>query len=318
VVCFIGISGPRVSRQRVAMRVSQGGHDVPAEKLAARFPRALANLKTAIRELPHVWVFDNTNSTLVPTRQIIRFVSLASLFTGPGLSNFEMSFSGRNWAKVGKKLLQAGATPLANQLVDPTDSVLGPYSYQGGQPARPSGRRPFRNSTVRLRQAGPLHQLSGLIRQAFYPALWQNTHPASQRHRLRLLAAVERERIRRSAELRPFDGYVLALANGAVNPVDTNQFTQMEANVPLFFGLSVQAWETSWSRTIRRWTGSSTRTMMPQDVRRVRRAVPRLDFANCNPWRGGRVVQSASPRSGTSSATACGNSRSQRQVQLLD
>jgi predicted ABC-type ATPase len=59
VLCFIGISGPDVSEQRVAMRVSQGGHDVPAEKLVARFPRTLANLKTAIRTLPHVWIFDN-------------------------------------------------------------------------------------------------------------------------------------------------------------------------------------------------------------------------------------------------------------------
>jgi len=48
-----------VSEQRVAMRVSQGGHDVPAEKLVTRFPRTLANLKTAIRDLPHVWIFDN-------------------------------------------------------------------------------------------------------------------------------------------------------------------------------------------------------------------------------------------------------------------
>jgi predicted ABC-type ATPase len=59
VLCFIGISSPRVSAQRVAMRVSQGGHDVPAEKLAERFPRTLANLRRAIRELPHVRVFDN-------------------------------------------------------------------------------------------------------------------------------------------------------------------------------------------------------------------------------------------------------------------
>lgn len=59
VLCFIGISGPEVSEERVAMRVSQGGHDVPAEKLVARFPRTLANLKTAISELPHVWIFDN-------------------------------------------------------------------------------------------------------------------------------------------------------------------------------------------------------------------------------------------------------------------
>jgi predicted ABC-type ATPase len=58
-LCFIGISNPDVSEQRVAMRVSQGGHDVPTEKLVARYPRTLANLSVAIRELPHVWVFDN-------------------------------------------------------------------------------------------------------------------------------------------------------------------------------------------------------------------------------------------------------------------
>jgi predicted ABC-type ATPase len=60
-LCFIGISRPQVCEQRVAMRVSQGGHDVPTEKLLARFPRILANLKAALRELPHVWIFDNDN-----------------------------------------------------------------------------------------------------------------------------------------------------------------------------------------------------------------------------------------------------------------
>lgn len=58
-LCFIGISGPATSEQRVAMRVSQGGHDVPTDKLQTRFPRILANLRSALRELPHVWVFDN-------------------------------------------------------------------------------------------------------------------------------------------------------------------------------------------------------------------------------------------------------------------
>ena len=59
VLCFIGISSAEVSDQRVAMRVSQGGHDVPAEKLEARYPRVLANLSLAIRSLPHVLVYDN-------------------------------------------------------------------------------------------------------------------------------------------------------------------------------------------------------------------------------------------------------------------
>ena len=59
VLCFIGLPSPDVSEQRVAMRVSQGGHDVPSLKLVERFPRTLANLERAIRELPHIWVFDN-------------------------------------------------------------------------------------------------------------------------------------------------------------------------------------------------------------------------------------------------------------------
>jgi len=49
--------------------VSQGGHDVPAEKLVERFPRILANLKAALRELPHVWVFDN-NDLRTPYRLV--------------------------------------------------------------------------------------------------------------------------------------------------------------------------------------------------------------------------------------------------------
>jgi predicted ABC-type ATPase len=59
VLCVIGTSSPEVSEERVAMRVSQGGHDVPREKLFARYPRILLNLKAAMNELPHVWVFDN-------------------------------------------------------------------------------------------------------------------------------------------------------------------------------------------------------------------------------------------------------------------
>ena len=61
VLCFIGVAGPDVCEERVAMRVSQGGHDVPPEKLAARYPRTLGNLQAAIRELPHVWIFDNSD-----------------------------------------------------------------------------------------------------------------------------------------------------------------------------------------------------------------------------------------------------------------
>ena len=69
VLCFIGLSGPETLEQRVAMRVSQGGHDVPAEKLVSRYPRTLANLKAAIRELPYVVIFDN-DDLAVPFRRV--------------------------------------------------------------------------------------------------------------------------------------------------------------------------------------------------------------------------------------------------------
>ena len=58
-LCFIGIASVDRSEERVAMRVSQGGHDVPTDKLVTRFPRTLANLKQAIQELPGVYIFDN-------------------------------------------------------------------------------------------------------------------------------------------------------------------------------------------------------------------------------------------------------------------
>jgi len=73
VLCFIGIANARTSEERVAMRVSQGGHDVLAEKLVARFPRTLANLKSAIRELPCVLVFDN-DDLRAPFRHVAVFV----------------------------------------------------------------------------------------------------------------------------------------------------------------------------------------------------------------------------------------------------
>ena len=69
ILCFIRTAGPEVSEQRVAMRVSQGGHDVPTEKLVQRFPRILANLKRALRELPQVWIFDN-NDLRSPYRRV--------------------------------------------------------------------------------------------------------------------------------------------------------------------------------------------------------------------------------------------------------
>jgi predicted ABC-type ATPase len=72
VLCFIGLSNSAKSDERVAMRVTQGGHDVPPEKLIARFPRTLANLKAAIDQLSYVLVFDN-DDLQHPFRHIAAF-----------------------------------------------------------------------------------------------------------------------------------------------------------------------------------------------------------------------------------------------------
>jgi predicted ABC-type ATPase len=72
ILCFVGVSRPEVSKQRVAMRVVQGGHDVPGEKLITRFPRTLKNLQAAARELPHVQIFDN-DDLRTPFRRVAVF-----------------------------------------------------------------------------------------------------------------------------------------------------------------------------------------------------------------------------------------------------
>lgn len=71
VLLFIGISGPQRSDERVAMRVSQGGHDVPADRLISRFPRVLANLRAALPVLSAVLVYDNDDLRR-PYRSIAR------------------------------------------------------------------------------------------------------------------------------------------------------------------------------------------------------------------------------------------------------
>jgi cytochrome c peroxidase len=237
----------------------------------------------------HVWACATnpqgtacTGTSLAATRQIIRFVSLASLATGPALSEFEMSFAGRNWAKLGKRLLQqaldqnpdtlvsagptalrGAVTPLAKQLVATSDSVLGRYSNQGGSACgalAAADRSPSWSAAGVSGRPGLCISYPGLIRRAFYPGLWAaagqhlngcytDTNPA--------LAAIHPNQcaagsvaipvlaggvVDETNAVDPFDNYVLSLASGQATKADTNQFTQMEANMSLFFGLAVHAW----------------------------------------------------------------------------
>lgn len=157
----------------------------------------------------HIFVDDGAG--LQATRELIALSSMASLATGPALSNFEMSFDKRYWAKLGKKLLQSGAVPLANQLVSTTDSVLGPLSNQNATPGKP----------------GLNVSYATLIQQAFGPRFWQNL----DKHL---------EPVNDPSD--GFDGVALTIVAGPALAGNSAQFTQTEANFSLFFGLAVQAY----------------------------------------------------------------------------
>ncbi len=72
VLCFVGLENVELSEARVAQRVLRGGHDVPTEKLVARFPRTLRNLSRAVRDLPHVLIYDNSERAH-PFRAVAEF-----------------------------------------------------------------------------------------------------------------------------------------------------------------------------------------------------------------------------------------------------
>jgi len=72
-----------------------------------------------------VW-FSDVAGNLTKQKVSIMFASLASQATGPPLDTTEMSFRGRTFPQLGRKMLSL--TPLGKQLVHPNDSVLGPLS----------------------------------------------------------------------------------------------------------------------------------------------------------------------------------------------
>jgi len=58
---YIGLKDADLSRRRVEAWAAVGGHDVPVEKLAARYARSLDNLERAIEQLPRVLLYDNSS-----------------------------------------------------------------------------------------------------------------------------------------------------------------------------------------------------------------------------------------------------------------
>ena len=135
--------------------------------------------------------------------------SLASQAVGPALSDFEMAFGGRTFAKLGKKMLSMPYA-LKDQAVAADDGVLGPY-------------------TSRSLSSGLNTNYTALIKAAFRP-MWYNsgqviTIPGGN-------AA---------------DGTVALNIQSGPPPSlsETNRFTQMEYNFSIFWGLAIQMYEST-------------------------------------------------------------------------
>ena len=72
IVC---VDDPAQLVQRVAQRVEEGGHAVPAERILARYPRTLANLRQAIGLADLSLLYDTSSSRagdIVPPRLIVK------------------------------------------------------------------------------------------------------------------------------------------------------------------------------------------------------------------------------------------------------
>lgn len=58
---YVALASPEIACARVTRRVRAGGHDVPAEKVHARWHRSLANIAWFAAHASAFWVFDNSD-----------------------------------------------------------------------------------------------------------------------------------------------------------------------------------------------------------------------------------------------------------------
>lgn len=57
---FVGTDDPTINAKRVALRVLEGGHEVPIRKIIDRYTRSLANCAAAAQLVDRAYVYDNS------------------------------------------------------------------------------------------------------------------------------------------------------------------------------------------------------------------------------------------------------------------
>ena len=61
---YVLLDDPRRNIERVAIRVRRGGHDVPRDKIIARYWRSLDQLPWFLANVDQAWIWDNSGATL--------------------------------------------------------------------------------------------------------------------------------------------------------------------------------------------------------------------------------------------------------------
>ena len=172
----------------------------------------------------------NVNGTLRNVFVRITNSSLASQAVGPAGSNFEMSWEGRGFPDIGKKLLSL--KPLAGQLVHPEDSVLGALSLAHTGPLGHPRGRPGLN----------VANYADMIKAAFQDQWWDSEYYIARDPSSVTMQQASRNNIRTMARSHG-RGEVMERLMTARQAVPANQFTLMQWNFSLFWGLAVQAYE---------------------------------------------------------------------------
>jgi predicted ABC-type ATPase len=61
---FLSLLSPEVAMERVASRVSQGGHNIPAEVIQRRFVAGLNNFNNIYKPIVNTWQYYDNNGTI--------------------------------------------------------------------------------------------------------------------------------------------------------------------------------------------------------------------------------------------------------------
>ena len=57
---FVGTDNPSINAKRVAVRMIEGGHEVPIGKIISRYSKSLANCAVAAKMADRVYLYDNS------------------------------------------------------------------------------------------------------------------------------------------------------------------------------------------------------------------------------------------------------------------